>query len=107
MAKNKSKKKSSKSGDSEAIEVSDSNQPSDLSPVVVGAMKKLPGKLLIYIFVIYLFLSSDVFITRILNNLDGAVGMSNMPTTYGTVVTGILLVLFTTVAHCLIQSKVI
>lgn len=95
------------SDDSEVVAVGDNKQPSDLSHVAVGALSKVPFKLLSFIFIIFIFLSSDVFIKRILSNIDGSVGYGNSPTTKGTVITGVLLVLFTAVVQLLIDRSVI
>lgn len=93
--------------DSDPVRASSKKQPSDLTPVVGNIFKKIPWKLMIYVFIIYLLLSSDVFIKAILNNINGAVGFSNSPTTYGTIITGLLLVIFVAITDILIKQKII
>lgn len=93
--------------DSEVITVSADKTPSDLSPVFVGMLGKIPFKQLVIVFIIYIFISSDVFIKRILNNVDGAVGYNNSPTTKGTVITGVLLVLLVAISGVLIDRDII
>lgn len=95
------------SDDSEALEVVREDPPSDLTSVVSGAFETIPFKLLAYIFIIYIFVSSDIFAKRILSGIDGAVSMNSVPSTYGTVLTGLLLVSATATAHVLLQKKII
>lgn len=93
--------------DSEAVTVSSDKLPDDLMSISSNMIDKIPFKLLSFIFIIYLFLSSDVFNVRILSTIDGAVGYANTPSTKGTIITGVLLVVFTTLVGLLIDKKVI
>jgi hypothetical protein len=93
--------------DSEPITVSEKNLPSDLNPVFGEFLSSIPYKFLFYIYIIYLLLSNDVFYTRILGKLDGAVESHGSPSTYGTIITGVLLVLFVTVIDVLIKKHII
>lgn len=95
------------SDDSDPVVASSNSAPSDLSPVIGGIAKQVPFKLLIFVFVIYIFLSSDVFIKRILSKVNGAVGFQNSPTTYGTLMTGVLLVIFVALTDQLLKRNVI
>lgn len=94
--------------DSEKVEVSKNKGPSDLSPVLGQALGRLPVKLLFYIFVIYLILSSDVFVKRVLYYFKGATNeLGSATTTYGTIITGILLVIFVAIIDVMIKQKII
>jgi len=75
--------------------------------VIGNALKKIPFKLLGFIFIIYIMLSNDIFINRMLNKFDGAVGYNSLPTTYGTVIIGVLLILLVTPIYVLIENKTI
>lgn len=93
--------------DAELLVPADVEKPTDLYPVVGGVCSRIPFKFLGLLFVLFMFLSSDVFIKRILGRIDGAVGFGNTPTTYGTVITGVLLVIFVAIADALIKNKVL
>lgn len=95
------------SEDSELIKVSETNAPSSLDSVVGKAVEIVPFKLLMLMFVIYLLLSSDVFNELILSNMKGAIGFGGKPSSYGTVITGTLLVIFVAVTDVLIKKHVI
>lgn len=96
------------SEDSEVISVADDKMPSDIMPVLFSAMSKVPWKLLSFIFIIYIFLSSDVFINRILANASpNSVGFGGSTTTKGTIITGVLLVVFVSIVDLLIKRDVI
>jgi len=96
------------SSDSTKVKVSKKHQPSDLHTVAGTALSKVPAKLMFYMFIIYLLLSSDVFIKRILSNFSNAVTTFNSSTTtYGTIITGILLVISLACIDFLIKQDVI
>jgi hypothetical protein len=55
---------------------------------------------------LFLFLSSDVFIGRVLTPFSGAVDFKT-PTSYGVMLQGLFLVLFMTMLDALIKQKII
>ncbi len=63
-------------------------------------------KLFMFIFIIFLLISSDTFIGRILSNVNGAVDYRS-PTSYGTFLQGLLLVLSCVVLQLLIDQKIL
>ena len=75
---------------------------SSLTDIVSGVQYKL----LIFMFVIFLFVSSDMFIMRLLSRFSGAVDMKT-PTNYGTILQGTFIVLACIVIDGLINQKVI
>ena len=81
--------------------------PSDMLPVAIAAVSSVPWKLLGGIFVAFMFLSSDVFLERILGKIDGAVGYGGVTTTKGTLIVGILLVVVTAIINALVSKKII
>ena len=95
------------SSDAEVITVSEKNTPSTLDAVAGEAMKIISFKLLFFLFIIYILLSSDVFNEIILSNIDGAMGFGGKATTYGTIITGILLVLFVSISDVLIKKSIL
>lgn len=95
------------SEDSEIITAGNQKTPSDVAPVFVSMLSKVPYKLLSFLFIIYIFLSSDVFINRILSKMEGCVGYGNSATTKGTLITGVLLVMFVAIIQELIGRDIL
>ena len=50
-------------------------------------------KMVLLLFIIYILLHNDIFITRILAKSNNSVDMNNNPTTKGTIIMGLLLIL--------------
>jgi hypothetical protein len=70
----------------------DSDRPSDMTTLFKDITDRMHLKFLVFLFVLYLILHNDIFITRVLKNFNGAVDeMHPTPTTYGTILTGIIL----------------
>ena len=93
--------------DAVPVTVSEENVPDDLHPVLGEAIKSSPIKLLFYLLIVYLFLSSDVFIKRILSKISGSTTMYNSTTTKGTIITGVLLVIIVAIIDLLIRQGVL
>ena len=68
-----------------------SKKNDDLASAFVGFFTTINYKILFFIFVIFLFISSDVFIDKALSRIDGAVEYKT-PTTKGTFIQGFFLV---------------
>lgn len=95
------------SDDSEPVTTSGNNKPTDLNPVVFGIFSAIPFKHMALLFIIFILLSSDVFISRILGKLDDTVGYNGAVTTKGTIITGLLLVILFALSDLLIKKNVI
>lgn len=95
------------SDDSEPVVATGNNKPTDLNPVVFGMFSAIPWKHMVLLFIMYILLSSDVFISRILSKVDDAVGYNGAVTTKGTIITGLLLVILFAVNDLLIKKNVI
>lgn len=93
--------------DAEKIRVSKSYHPEDFSGIISGLIGSVNYKLIIMLFLIFIFLSSDVFITRVLSTINGAVAFPSNPTTYGTIIQGLLLCLMYIVSDVLISREII
>jgi len=90
--------------DSEAIITSQS--PDDIGTMVLELAGKINYKLALLLLFIFLVLTSDVFIGRVLSRFPGAVEYKSS-TSYGTVLQGILLVIFFVCLDVLIRVDVI
>lgn len=77
--------------DSDPIVVS--KRPDDLPGVIMDIVAGVQFKLISLIFVVFLLITSDVFINRILTKFSGAVEYK-YTTTYGTCIQGLFFVLF-------------
>lgn len=85
---------------------SPSETPQDMLDWLVSLHDGVQYRLMASMFVIFLFLSSDIFVGRILANFDGAVHMKT-PTNWGTILQGIFLVIACIIADALIKGKII
>lgn len=93
--------------DSEKIIVSKKYHPSDFGEILKHLICDLPVKMAFILFALYLILSSDVFINRVLGRMQGAISGIDTPSTYGTVMTGLLLTLFYMIFDVLVRKQVI
>lgn len=66
--------------------------PDDLGAVVADAAMGANFKMMFAIFLIFMIITSDVFVTRVLSNISGAVDYK-CATNYGTALQGMLLVM--------------
>jgi len=67
-------------------------KPDDMMTMLNNMIGDIPFKFLFLIFVVFLLISSDTFISRVLGKFDGAVEL-RCPTSYGTLIQGLVLVL--------------
>ncbi len=74
--------------------------------VVTDMIGKIHYKLFMFIFIIFLLLSSDTFINRILNRVSGAVEYKS-PTSYGVTLQATLLILCCVILQLLIDYGVL
>lgn len=93
----------SKDSDPILITVSDEKSFIELISDMINGVQY---KLFTMIFVMFMLLSSDTFINRILSKVDGAVEY-NSPTSYGTFLQGLLLVLACLIIDCLINQHIL
>lgn len=93
--------------DDEIEEQGGKNKPDDLAGAFAGVFSLANLKLLFILFLIFLFINSDMFIDRMLGKVDGAVADGRMPTTKGTILQGTILVLLYIMADVLIKYGLI
>lgn len=99
MAKKESSKAKAKSEDFEEIDFENLDEETSSGPgsgddvpeTVIGFLTMVHFKQLIFIFLIFLFVSSDVFINKVLNNISGAV-LHQYPTTKGVFIQALIMV---------------
>ena len=61
-------------------------------PMVLEGMNAIPWRLAAIVYLVYILVGSDVFINRILARVPEAVGWQDVPTTYGTMLMGLIVV---------------
>jgi hypothetical protein len=93
--------------DSDRIRVSKKYRPDDMTSMLGGLVANVNWKLIFLLYMIFLLLSSDVFINRVLAKSPDCVGYTNTPTPWGTMVQGILLILGYMIADVLIKKEII
>jgi hypothetical protein len=80
--------------------------PDDLASVVLDAISCIQFKLFGLMLVVFIILSSDVFINRVLSKFNGAVDYK-CPTSYGTWLQGLFLVIACVIIDVAIKQNVI
>jgi len=68
-------------------------KPDDLSSAIMGFFSTLNLKLLLFIFLLFIFITSDIFVNKILGRIDGAT-QHREPTGKGTFIQGFFLAFF-------------
>ncbi len=91
--------------DSDPITIS-RHRPDDLTSVVMDIASHVQYKFLVMLLIVFIMISSDTFINRALSRFRGAVDYK-CPTSWGTFLQGLLLVLIMTTIDALIRQKII
>lgn len=90
--------------DSERIIVT--KQPDDLGSILFHVVSGIQFKLLLFLIFLFLLITSDVFVGRVLSKFKGAVDYKT-PTSWGTFLQSLFLVLFFICIDVGIKMKVI
>lgn len=93
--------------DSVKITVSPKYRPNDFSSVLYDVASEIPAKESIYVFAIFILLSTDVYISRIMGRIDGATSYTDSLTCFGVILTGMLFVLLFIIVDLLIKKGVL
>lgn len=80
----------------------DGKKPDDLASAFVGFFTTLNYKLLLFLFLFFILVNSDIFVDKILSNIEGAVEVRE-PTAKGTVIQGLILVFFYMIVDLIIK----
>ena len=91
--------------DSDPI-VSSGNHPDDFTSILLDIASSLQYKLFALMLIIFMLISSDVFINPALAKFDGAVNYK-CPTSWGTFLQGLFLVLSCIIIDAAIRQKII
>jgi hypothetical protein len=83
-----------------------SRRPDDFSGILLDGLSGVQYKLVFFLLLIFLMITSDVFTNRVLSKFKGAVDYKNA-TNYGTFLQGIFLCLFFIIVDMGIKQKVI
>lgn len=83
-----------------------SKEPDSITDMIADSITHIPYKLYGMMFIVFVFLSSDVFTNRIMSNFHGAVDYKCL-TSWGVVLQGIFLVIAVICLDALIQYKII
>lgn len=81
-------------------------KPDDFAGLITDALSGIQYKLILFLFLLFIILTSDIFTNRVLSRISGAVNMKQ-PTNYGVMIQGTFLVLFFAVIDVLIRQDVI
>jgi hypothetical protein len=80
--------------------------PDDLMSLIMSVVGDVQYKFILLIFIMFIFISTDVFIFRVLDKFPGAVDMST-PTTRGTIIQGMFLVISCILIDISISNNII
>jgi hypothetical protein len=83
-------------------DTSTGEKPDDLGSAIMGFLSGMNYKLLFFLFLIFIFLTSDIFVEKILARINGAVNGHEI-STKGTLIQGLLLVLMYSITDLIIQ----
>lgn len=81
-------------------------RPDDITTIIIDVFSSIQYKFLGLMLLMFIILSSDVFINRILARFGGAVN-AKCPTSWGTSLQGLFLVLAMMIIDALIRQQVI
>lgn len=81
-------------------------EKSGLHNLAGAAASKLQWKLFGFMFIVFMFVNSDVFISRVLSKIDGATDFKDV-TSYGTTLQGLLLVLACIMFDVLVKYNIV
>lgn len=84
----------------------DNNEPDDVTSIISG-LGMNTFKISIFLFILFILISSDVFIDRVLSSPDNKYAEGRHCTTSGTVVQGVMLSLGYILIHVLITCNCI
>ena len=90
----------------EEIGSTKSSRPDSFISIIADFFGGLNYKLITLLFLIYVFLNSDLFIDKVLSNLEGATDRLHL-TSRGTFINGLLLILLYISADVLISGNII
>jgi len=82
-------------------------RPDSFISIIADFFGNVNYKLIIILFLIYVFLMSDLFIDKVLSKVSGTTENRNQLTPKGTLVNGLLMILLYMTADLLIKSKVV
>jgi uncharacterized BrkB/YihY/UPF0761 family membrane protein len=74
--------------------------------LIGSALAELPLKLAFFLFLIYLIFHSDIFQTKIIGNISGAMGATGL-TTWGTTISGLFLSMAFILLYVAVDKKII
>lgn len=96
------------SDDSTKLSVSkkNKNNSDDFCPLLVEIIKSVEYKYYAFMFLVFMFITSDVYLERILSQIDGALEYQ-VPTPYGTIIQALTLVGVMLLIHVLIKKEIV
>jgi hypothetical protein len=80
----------------------DRHKPDTLAHTMMNFLSATHVKLLIAIYALFLFVSSDVFIDKVLSRVSGAVN-NRMPNTKGVLIQGAILIVFVMIIELILR----
>jgi hypothetical protein len=91
----------------EETEGDSGKRPDSFISILADFFTNVNYKLIIILFLAYVFLMSDLFLDKVLSKIDGAVSNRVHLTPKGTFINGVLLILLYMSADMLIRNKIV
>lgn len=85
----------------------DSQDKPPLLMMVVNAFCNIRYKSLLFLFILFILITSDVFINILLKKINGTIDDRGIPTPYGTMIQGFVLVLCYMLLNFFIEKELI
>ena len=82
-------------------------KPDSFTSIIADFFVGVNYKLILMLFLIYVFIMSDMFIDKVLSKMEGTVRNNHDLTSKGTMVNGILMILLYMTADMLIRNQII
>lgn len=82
------------------------NAPDDFASIILDIATHVQYKFLVLMLVVFIILSSDVFINRVLSKFSGAIDHKS-PTNWGTFLQGLFLVISMIIIDVFIRQKIV
>lgn len=94
--------------DSDSTKISSINKKKgeDFSPLLVEILKSVEYKYYAIMFIVFMFITSDIYISQVLSKINGALEF-HLTTPYGTVIQAITLIIIMIIINVLIKKEIL
>jgi hypothetical protein len=91
---------------SDSVEIKVKKEGDDFAPLIFDLLKSIDYKYYAFMFLFFMFITSDIFINKLLSNIEGTLEYQNT-TPYGIVIQAITLIGIMIIIQMLIKKEII